>query len=46
MDATINAAPNSIKNSSGECDPEMLQTKKGNQWDFDMKSYIGVDADA
>ena len=32
MDATIIAAPSSTKNSTGERDPEMHQTKKGNQW--------------
>lgn len=34
-----------IKNSSGECDFEMYQIKKGNQWYFGMKVYIGVDVD-
>ena len=34
MDATIIAAPSSTKNSAGERDPEMHQTKKGNQWHF------------
>ena len=46
VDATIIAAPSSTKNSSGERDPEMHQTKKGNQWHFGMKSHIGVDADS
>ncbi len=36
----------STKNSSGECAPEMHQTKKGNQWHFGMKVHIGVDADS
>jgi len=45
VDATIIAAPNSTKNSSGERDPEMHQTKKGNAWHFGMKAHIGVDAD-
>jgi IS5 family transposase len=40
------AAPSSTKNSSGERDPEMHQTKKGNQWHFGMKAHIGVDADS
>ncbi len=45
VDATIIAAPSSTKNQSGERDPEMHQTKKGNQWYFGMKAHIGVDAD-
>jgi IS5 family transposase len=45
-DATLIAAPSSTKNSSGERDPEMHQTKKGNQWHFGMKAHIGVDADS
>ena len=40
------AAPSSTKNSSGERDPEMHQTKKGNQWHFGMKAHIGVDAES
>jgi IS5 family transposase len=43
VDATIIAAPSSTKNASGERDPEMHQTKKGNQWYFGMKAHIGVD---
>ena len=46
VDATLIAAPSSTKNSSGECDPEMYQTKKGNQWHFGMKAHIRVDADS
>jgi transposase, IS5 family len=46
VDATLIAAPSSTKNSSGERDPEMHQTKKGNQWHFGMKTHIGVDADS
>ena len=46
VDATIIAAPSSTKNASGERDPEMHQTKKGNQWFFGMKAHIGVDADS
>lgn len=46
VDATIIAAPSSTKNKSGERDPEMHQTKKGNQWHFGMKAHIGVDADS
>ena len=45
VDATLIAAPSSTKNSTGERDPEMHQTKKGNQWHFGMKAHIGVDAD-
>ncbi|MGB7979298.1 MAG: IS5 family transposase [Candidatus Nanopelagicales bacterium] len=44
VDATIIAAPSSTKNATGTRDPEMHQTKKGNQWYFAMKSHIGVDA--
>ena len=46
VDATIIAAPSSTKNAGGERDPEMHQTKKGNQWHFGMKAHIGVDADS
>ena len=46
VDATIIAAPSSTKNEAGERDPEMHQTKKGNQWHFGMKAHIGVDADS
>ena len=46
VDATLIAAPSSTKNSQGERDPEMHQTKKGNQWYFGMKAHIGVDADS
>ncbi len=46
VDATIIAAPSSTKNAEGERDPEMHQTKKGNQWFFGMKAHIGVDADS
>ena len=44
LDATIIEAPSSTKNKAGERDPEMHQTKKGNQWYFGMKAHIGVDA--
>ena len=44
IDATIIAAPSSTKNASGTRDPEMHQTKKGNQWYFGMKGHIGTDA--
>ena len=46
VDATLIAAPSSTKNSSGQCDPEMKQTRKGKQWYFGMKAHIGVDADS
>ena len=46
VDATIIAAPSSTKNAEGERDPQMHQTKKGNQWHFGMKAHIGVDADS
>jgi IS5 family transposase len=44
VDVTLIAAPSSTKNSSGERDPEMHQTKKGNQWHFGMKVHMGVDS--
>jgi len=44
VDATIISAPSSTKNQSGERDPEMKQTRKGNQWYFGMKAHIGVDS--
>ena len=44
VDATIISAPRSTKNQTKERDPEMHQTKKGNQWDFGMKAPIGVDS--
>jgi len=44
VDATIIAAPSSTKNQSGQRDPEMHQTKKGNQWYFGMKAHVAVDA--
>jgi len=43
VDATIIYAPSSTKNAKGERDPEMHQTKKGNQWYFGMKIHIGAD---
>lgn len=46
VDATLIAAPPSTKNRTGERDPEMHQTKKGNQWHFGMKAHIAVDADS
>ena len=44
VDATIIAAPSSTKNEDKARDPEMRQTKKGNQWHFGMKVHIGVDS--
>ena len=44
VDATLIAAPPSTKNQSGERDPEMHQSKKGNEWHFGMKLHIGVDS--
>lgn len=43
MDATLIEAPSATKNQSGQRDPEMHQTKKGNEWHFGMKMHIGVD---
>jgi transposase, IS5 family len=44
VDATLIAAPSSTKNADGERDPEMHQTKKGNNYYFGMKAHIGADA--
>ena len=44
VDATIISAPSSTKNRDNARDPEMRQTKKGNQWYFGMKAHIGVDS--
>jgi IS5 family transposase len=44
VDATIIHAPSSTKNSAGERDPEMHQTRKGRQWYFGLKAHIGVDS--
>lgn len=46
VDATIIAAPSSTKNAEGKRDPDMHQTRKGEQWYFGMKAHIGVDADS
>lgn len=46
VDATLIAAPSSTKNASGERDPEMKQSRKGQQWYFGMKAHIAVDADS
>lgn len=46
VDATIIHAPSSTKNQDGKRDPEMHQTKKGNQYYFGMKAHIGADAES
>ena len=46
VDATIIAAPPSTKNKAKARDPEMHQTRKGNEWYFGMKAHIGTDADS
>ena len=46
VDATLINAPSSTKNKDGKRDPEMHQTKKGNQYYFGMKAHIGVDAES
>ena len=43
VDATIIAAPSSTKNATKTRDPEMKQTRKGNQWYFGMKLHVGTD---
>jgi IS5 family transposase len=44
VDATIISAPPSTKNRDKKRDPDMHQTKKGNQWYFGMKAHLGVDS--
>lgn len=44
VDATLIDAPTSTKNKDKQRDPEMHQTRKGNQWYFGMKAHIGVDS--
>jgi IS5 family transposase len=44
VDASIINAPSSTKNRDLARDPDMHQTKKGNQWYFGMKLHIGVDS--
>ncbi len=44
VDATIIDAPCSTKNAGKARDPDMHQTKKGNQWYFGMKAHVGVDS--
>ena len=46
VDATIIQAPSSTKNADKQRDPEMRQTKKGQQWYFGMKAHIGVDVES
>lgn len=46
VDATLINAPSSTKNKEGKRDPDMHQTKKGQQYYFGMKAHIGVDADS
>jgi IS5 family transposase len=46
VDATLIAAPSSTKNKEHKRDPEMHQTKKGNQWHFGLKAHIGADKDS
>jgi IS5 family transposase len=43
VDATLIAAPPSTKNNDGKRNPEMHQSKKGNDWHFGIKTHIGVD---
>jgi transposase, IS5 family len=44
VDATIISAPSSTKNATGQRDPEMHQTRKGQQWYYGMKLHIAVDS--
>ncbi len=43
VESTIIHAPTSTKNEKREREPEMHQTRKGNQWFFGMKMHLGVD---
>ena len=45
VDATIIDAPSFTKNKAKARDPDMVSTKMGNDWHFDMTAQIGVDAD-
>ena len=45
VDASIISAPSSTRNRANARDPEMHQTRKGNQWYFGMKLHIGVDSE-
>jgi IS5 family transposase len=44
VDATIIDAPSSTRNRDKARDPEMHQTRKGNEWRFGMKGHVGVDS--
>lgn len=44
VDASIINAPSSTKNQQKQRDPDMHQTRKGQQWYFGMKAHIGVDS--
>jgi len=44
VDATLIAAPPSTKNKDGNRDPEIYQSKNGNDWHFGMNAHIGADA--
>ena len=46
VDATLIAAAPSTKNRVRKRDPQMSQTKKGQQWYFGMKAHIGADTDS
>ncbi len=46
VDAIIINAPSSTKSAEGKRDPQMHQTRKGNQWNFGMKAHIGADAES
>jgi IS5 family transposase len=46
VDATLIAAPPSTKNQNHSRDPEMSQTRKGNNWHFGMKVHTGTDVDS
>jgi len=46
VDTTLISTPSSSKKRSGERDREIYQAKKGNQWNFGMKAYIGTDAES
>jgi len=46
VDATIIHAPSLARHKDKARDPEMHQTRKGNQWYFGMKFHISADIDS
>ncbi|MDP0589646.1 MAG: IS5 family transposase [Candidatus Endonucleobacter bathymodioli] len=46
VNTTLISASSSTKNAEGKRDPEMHQTRKGNQWCFGMKIHVGADVNS